>query len=291
MNEPRRQASLLTTGLLGLIGLLILVGGLLWGQRLNPWRDTQDIRVAFSTSDGIGIGDAVYLNGVVVGSVSDIELERDRVLLELRLPRELPLTQDASFQLGTLDLMGGHAVFILNGSGGPFHSPDSLRLGENRPGTNELLQQAQGMLTSLDRLAVKLEGLLPAATEPLPLHRIAADIEQLTGEARQLLGNLERDRARLSGQLTGLLTDADTLLAETGPSLRELLSTATGSAANLDLLLEEVRAALQQPGTLQKLAGDSTLYIQTLSAVTELDSLLRAIAEHGLFRFHKKKDE
>ncbi|MBL7034093.1 MAG: MCE family protein [Candidatus Delongbacteria bacterium] len=292
MAESRRPKSeLLQTGLLGLIALLILVSGLLWGQRINPFVSLQEIQVRFSNCEGIGRGDSVYLNGMVVGNVSRLELQTNGVLLTLRLPQDLPLSSDARFQIGALDLMGGHAVFIENGSGGAFQSDGEILQGEQLPGTRELLAQAQGLIINLDNLTGKLEKLLPASGEPLPLRELADDIVLLTGEARQLLVDLQSDRRQLTDRLGIIFDDSDTLLTEIRAPLLELISAGTEELAAMQLLTDEVRVMLQQPGTLQKLAADSTLYHRTLDTVNELDTLLQAIADYGLFRFHKKKDK
>ena len=292
MNEPSRtQAELLRTGLLGLLAILVLIGGLLWGQRINPFRSSHEIRVEFSDSDGIGNGDPVYLNGVVVGSVSKVALQANSVVLSLRLPQDLPLTDDAAFQVASLDLMGGRAVFIRNGTGTAFNFSNDIRQGKVLPGTGKLMVQAEHLLTNLDSITRKLDQLLPDSAAPLPLEQIATDIEILSGDAKQLLTDLQSDRRRLSARLESVLTNSDSLLAETRAPLRELLLTTASGLEAFTAMVNKIQDVLEQPGTLQQLASDSTLYYRTLGTVAELDSLLQAISEYGLLKFHKKNDE
>jgi ABC-type transporter Mla subunit MlaD len=291
MSKPdRRRSGLFQTGLSGLFALLILIGGLLWGQRINPFVKYQNINVQFESAAGLGNGDSVYLNGMVVGSVNDLTLQTDGVMLTLRLPLDLPLTDDALFQIGSLDLMGGHAVFVQNGSGAPFQNSDKPRQGVLLPGTGELLAEAKTLIVNLDRLMGKLSALLPAGDEPLPFRQLADEIVLLTVEARQLLHDFQIDQQRIADGLSTVLADTDSLLLETRAPLRELLTNSNDGMSALQNLIADLQLMLEQPGTLNKLASDSTLYVATLSAVVELDSLLEAIGEHGLFRFHKKRD-
>jgi ABC-type transporter Mla subunit MlaD len=288
MSKPdRRRSGLFQTGLSGLFALLILIGGLLWGQRINPFVKYQDISVQFKNAAGIGNGDSVYLNGMVVGSVNNLTLQTSGVLLTLRLPLDLPLTDDAVFQIGSLDLMGGQAVFVVNGIGAPFENSDFPRQGVLLPGTGELMAEAKTLITNLDRLMGKLSTLLPEDEGPLPFRQLADEIVLLTIEARELLQGLQNDQQRIAAGLSTVLADTDSLLLETRAPLRELLSSSNDGMTALKSLIEDLQGMLQKQGTLQKLATDSSLYVATLAAVTELDSLLVAIGEHGLLKFHK----
>ncbi len=290
MSKPdRRRSGLFQTGLSGLIALLILISGLLWGQRINPFVRYQEINVHFESAAGIGNGDSVYLNGMVVGNVSDLILQKNGVQLTLHLPLDLPLTDDAVFQIGSLDLMGGHAVFVKNGSGPPFKNSDYPRQGILLPGTGDLMAEAKNLIDNLDLLMGRLADLLPAGEEPLPFRQLANEIVLLTVEARELLQNLQNDQQRIATGLSTVLADTDSLLLETRAPLRELLVNSNEGMNALKNLIDDLQGMLQQPGTLQKLATDSSLYVATLATVVELDSLLEAIGEHGLLKFHKKE--
>lgn len=73
----------------------------------NIFTKTYQIRVKFADVTGLITGDKVYVQGVDVGRVSVMTIERDGVVVELTLKYRLDLREDYEISVESSSVLGG----------------------------------------------------------------------------------------------------------------------------------------------------------------------------------------
>ena len=106
----------------------------------SPFSSSYIISATFKDTDGIGVGSSVMLAGILVGSVSSIELTSDfrslvklSVLKDVLLPEDtaLSIQSDGLFGMKYIDILpGGDEEYIALTNGYVSYTQDSMRLSD-----------------------------------------------------------------------------------------------------------------------------------------------------------------
>jgi phospholipid/cholesterol/gamma-HCH transport system substrate-binding protein len=102
--------------------IVVLVGVLLFalvysvGGKGQPKGEGYTLTARFNRADGISVGSAVRLSGLVVGRVVDLELDPAfRAVTTLQLPNNVALTDDTAAAIQTDGLMGAKYIELKPG--------------------------------------------------------------------------------------------------------------------------------------------------------------------------------
>lgn len=103
------------------VGITVIVAVLLfiiifgWAKNLAVGSNYKELVVNFNSVAGLSKGDAVSINGVRKGYVTEISIVKDSVRVKAILDSDTDLRMDARFYVSMLDLMGGKKVEIFPG--------------------------------------------------------------------------------------------------------------------------------------------------------------------------------
>jgi len=75
-----------------------------------------EVKVRFNEIMGLRTGDKVFLRGVDIGKISEIEIERDAVVLTALLEKKIKFTEDYSVEIVPVSVLGGRRLVINPGS-------------------------------------------------------------------------------------------------------------------------------------------------------------------------------
>jgi phospholipid/cholesterol/gamma-HCH transport system substrate-binding protein len=114
MKDQRKTE--IKVGITVLVGVIVFLWIFGWAKNfsLTPTEDT--IKVQFSNTAGLEVGDPVTVNGVRKGFVEDLSIRDENVVVTLKIDNNIKLKEDASFAVSMLDLMGGKRIDINPGS-------------------------------------------------------------------------------------------------------------------------------------------------------------------------------
>jgi len=294
------------------VGITVLLAGLAAFVGFRFMSDvpilsrSQQVQTTFLRADGLGTGSQVFVKGVKVGSVSEVQLTASdsvQVTMQLDMNRQLPKGTIA--YLTSLGLIEGKSVVLELGS-----SDENVEYGESIEGV-----YVQSMLESLGSKGDALGNDLSSTFTELNLF-----LEQLnetfddsaqsslnqtlqnTSAATQQIASLldekqgEIDRAISSG--SSILTQLDTLASDNRPRVDSLMISLEKNISELEKIrveLEGASAGLNDilgkinsgQGTIGKMVNDPSLYNNLDSLSIELNELVKSINEDpGRFLKH-----
>lgn len=113
MNELKKAE--FKVGLISLLAIAILFLIIYWGKSISLGADKIQLAIEFDNVAGLEKGDAVSVNGVKKGKVTDIILENNKSIVKVYLDKPIDLREDATFYITMIDLMGGKKVDIHSG--------------------------------------------------------------------------------------------------------------------------------------------------------------------------------
>jgi phospholipid/cholesterol/gamma-HCH transport system substrate-binding protein len=272
--------------LLTIVSFIVLLWGYFWltGQPLGE--RGYNVVVVVPNASGLDKGDRVRLAGVEVGVVTSVRLvAADRVIVRLRLHRDLELPRDSRALLQSVGVFGDVIIALQAGSSQTMASDgDTLAVGTTTglmDLAGDLGDQAQVVLGQIERLL--------ADTAIDDVHGSAAALQGTLRELERLVRENGDDFAALSRSLRQTAetlqetvegTDVDKAVADieaTAATLAETAETLKQTAESIASVADKVDRG---EGTLGLLVNDPSLYEDLRSAVNSVSSLSQDIQQN-----------
>ncbi len=272
-------------------------------------------RAYLRDAEGMEPGTEVLFGGITVGKVTSVkpdEVDPTRIQISLDVRQGTPLNAKSVAQVGSVSLMGSPVLMISTGSNAaPRLQPGAVIPSQETVSMNELLSK---VATIADSAQVTLVA-------------VQSDLNNITGDARQLLANLNdttgaANRKHLSGilantdtmvaqlspqvdriseQVLKLTKDANSVIAKLGPTVDNVNGTITAireptqaDLVELQKTLEETRGLLNNLQSLVRAnSQDATYTIENLRMATDnLNDLTESVKERpwSLVRIRQPKD-
>lgn len=270
------------------VGVLVLVSflALLWGVVFVSNASLGSVlRVYATTTDAgqITNGARIYLMGVDVGAVRDVELEGRQVLLTLSIDYAGTLPADTRGEIVPSGFLGNQMVVLVPGT-----APSPLGTGD----TISLIRipDLQALVEDLgDQATVALEGAGNLLSDEMAadVHYSSAAMASAMAEFRDLLAE---QRETLNALFTNLNSSTQSLAAATAGGRLErtfaqidtLTGQLSGAGAGLDSASHALASILNKmdagEGTLGKLSQDEELYVQIAAAMENLQAATEELA-------------
>ena len=266
---------------------LLLFG--LWAAKYSSERDWQEYRVVFTEPvTGLTEGSSVQYNGIAVGTVERLDLDREdprRVIARLKIKASTPVKVDTKAKLSITGLTGVPFIQLTGGSPNaawlarasrdvmPIIATEATALQHIADTANRLVARMDQVLSeeNVQRIANTLEN-IEAMTGAVAAQR--EDLRQLIVNARESSELLQRTL----GTTNRAVEDIDRELVDKLPGLvAKLDGTLTrldSAAGGADAILNENRAAIRS------FANDGLSQLgPTLSELRGLVRDLRRISE------------
>ncbi len=283
----------LKVGLALVLSALIFYIGFRYLEDLPFFKGTTEFFTTFDDAGGLVSGNAVRINGVVVGAVDEVRLPPgdNRARVRFHLDRDIVLPHGSTTSIGGVGALGVVRMTITLGA-----DTTSYQEGATIPRREET---GMGALTDVlgAPLANQIDSMLTGATATLGAARtlMAGSQDELRqtlvavqGSAVALNSLLRSEQDRLSGVLDGVAELTDNLNAftgENGDSLRTITQRLSQSLNRLDRMLASLESSTagintiigkieQGEGTLGLLINDPSLYHQLDSTLTTLNRIL-----------------
>ena len=287
--------------LVGIASILLFVGAIVFGVWLARFAVNRDYDVYdilfFGPVRGLSEGGEVHFNGIKVGEVTELELDRrdpNRVIARIRVTSDVPIREDSSATLEPQGITGVNYVQITAGTSSKRMLKDTVPSGEIpviRSQNSALSDLLQGGGTVLTRTIEALDRINDVLSEENVKTFSAAlnDVQAITAEARErkaiiadaqkALQNIDAaaiEIGELSRSTKGLVdTDGKRTLAELAEAAEELKA-ATKDARGMITRLEAPTTDFATTGLPQLTRAITTLQ----SAAESLDRLVGDIEQN-----------
>src|SRR5262245_38705910 len=251
------------------IGFWVLVAFalLLWATfqsgSIKLFAREEKIKLTFQSVGGVEEGATVRLNGVPVGHVRDISLEKNGndVIVELGVKKGTRerLHRGSSARITSTGFLAELYVELDGGNpAGPLITDDREIAVASAPDPNTAMKKVEAIT---DSLTILLGNLNTAGRE--------------LGQGRGTLGRLARDE-QLYQQLVELSRNANALTARLNDTQSRVSTQFLALSASLDTLIQKMETG---NGTIAQLVNDGTLHQRLASSTARADSILGAIAQ------------
>ncbi len=286
----------------GITVILAIIAGYIGFRFMSDmpiFRQSHEITTTFERVDGLGTGNLVYMNGVKIGSVKNIQLTSDnlvRVTLSIELDVNIP--DDSIAQLTSIGLIDGKAIVIQRGS-----SDQSIGYGEEIEGVyidtmmetlaekgQELGDDITESFTELNRFLMQLNRTLDEDSRET-ISQAINNIEVTTSTVSELLTSRQQELEQAIISANNMLAQLDTLMTDSRPHADTLMANLKESSEDLKKISKELDETVDHlnqillkindgDGTIGRLVNDPSLYENADSLSIELRNLIKGINEN-----------
>lgn len=272
------------------VAITLLYFGFNFLKGIDFFSSTKKYYAFYENVDKLTESNQIYLNGLAVGRVSDIQIQqqRNRVLVELDINSDIVLT-DSSIALLNGELLGGRFIqLIVNQGGNELQAKDTVKA-DVAKGIMDFFQQnaepvATNLTITLRNLNTILEGLarntkridtmfLRLQNTPAILNRTLStansNIDGLSESFRSVAGNLNGTLEELKPTLSNFRTLSDSL------KMLQLNSTVNRAQESLTKLDNALAQLSSGDNTVGKLMTEDSLYVNLNQLLNSVDSLAK----------------
>lgn len=277
------------TAVLVIASILLFIWGYSFLKGKDLLSDYQTFYVKYDNVEGLINSAPVTINGLVVGKVHSIKLNKDWTsLVELQINGDYQITKNSVAELYSPGPIGGKQISIIPNikttefavSGDYLGSSSKLGLTEEvsnqikpiKDKLDKVLENANTMLVNINQvLDDKTKQNLRSGLENL--NATLAEFKEVSKSANEMLAD---NKGKISATMTNVekvsanfSKVSDSIAkANIGQTVKNLEKT----LANVDKLMEDIQSG---KGTLGKLAKDETMYNNFAKTSKELELLLQ----------------
>ena len=201
-------------GVFAVAVILVSWWGIKWLQGQHLLLSSSSYYAYYEDVSGLMVSSRVKLRGVQIGNIQDIELEGEKVRVEMLIEDEyaalIPVNSIA--ELGAASLMGGTEIVIIQGDATEMVKPDAVITGRIKPDLVGTMSEKAGEL--LDGINTTVDGINTLlSTNSEAINNMITNLEAMTSSINSMLNAARHD---LNGTLSNLRTFTGTLAANSG---------------------------------------------------------------------------
>jgi len=275
-------------GIVFFIASLILVIGLIWlSEKTVGWRN-YELKVFFTTVQGLKRGDPVYLVGVKIGRVEKPPVYRNGFAeVSIFLLEEQRVPRGSRFLLGSGGLISGKVINIVPSDSSDYYVDGDVVYGELVGGLEDLTPAIAGLEkrihTSIDTLfsdanVDRMQATLRHVRATTAL--LEAILAQNQQNLRLTMSNLQTGSEQMKKMFAQNSSQVDSAVANfTAATAR--LETASNDLATTATSLKKTTQALEsREGTLGALVYERSLHDSLAATMRNLNALIDDIKKH-----------
>ncbi|HEY3402066.1 MAG TPA: MlaD family protein [Ohtaekwangia sp.] len=278
-------------GLFMIVAITLLYFGFNFLKGIDFFTTNKKYYAIYHNVDGLTESNQVFLNGLAVGRVSDIQIQqsKNRVLVELDIESEIIIT-DSSVAMLNGQLLGGRFIQLVMKGGGKTLEPKDTIASEVAKGLMDFVtQNAEPVAEMFKNLNTILEGLarntgrldtmfIRLQETPAILNRTLrtanTNIGDLSTSFKDVAGNLNATLEQLKPTLANFKTVSDSLkMMKLNGTLNRVQQSLTKMNQTLDRLNKG-------DNTMSKLLTEDTLYVNLNKLLLSLDTLANHFNEN-----------
>jgi len=261
--------------------LLAVAGSVLWKSE-----DTYFVRYTDTSVAGLQIGGGVVYQGIVLGTVDDIEIDPanvEDIIVTMQLEEGTPIKTDVRARIVPVGITGLSRIELSGGTQDAERLPPGSFVTAGQSTMTDLTESLQSILTNINVVLEDISGVLTPATvrrvdtiianvEEIVLDNresVASSLDQFGAAAEGLAGSV-RDAERLVGELRRSVEAAD--VAERAREVSDVVGRTGDLISELDLLLRQNRDEIGE--TVQSITDTARMLNNFAFQINENPSLL-----------------
>jgi phospholipid/cholesterol/gamma-HCH transport system substrate-binding protein len=274
-------------GLVIAVAVVVVVLGSLWLAR-GGLSKGYPLFAKFPWGAGLKQGQPVWLVGVTVGYVDEVDLHQDGILvttLRIQKSYKVPLTSKAAVVPN--GIFGDQAVSLTPSKPDPrsFNPGDTIPIGPSTPGIAELTSKADSVMRSVNAVTSALEHEMVAAGGIRDLrntigatNRLVNDFASIAAEQSRQLSATMTSLRRATGAIDPAKVDSTiTNLRTASANMTAITADLKATSGKLDAILAKVDSG---PGSAAMLINDPGAYNDVRGLLQRMDSLLADIKKN-----------
>ncbi|HLV51417.1 MAG TPA: MlaD family protein [Flavobacterium sp.] len=282
------------TAILVLVSIALLIWGIMFLSGTNLFNSNRKFYVIYPNVEGLSTASSVTINGLVVGKISNIQLqENGELLVELLMTDPVDVPKSSKAVIYSPSFLGGKQISLeINYKEGELAKNGDFLDGGNMSGlldglgekADPLIQKLDSVLYNVNHLMVSLNKTLnPEAQKNLQdalaelnttmknANQITAKFDRIVSTNENKINNIISDFNNTSKNLSAFSDDLDKIQLE---KLQEILTKFDSAAATLDQMMNDMNNG---KGNLGKLLKEEQLYQNLEGATKELNQLLEDV--------------
>ena len=274
--------------IIGFLAATILILGALVVFARYPaiFRTGREYKAVFKSVAGLNPGDEVRYGGLLVGTVTSMQLLPDdpsHIVVRFRVRSKTPMRSDVKAAISQVGFLGqpylslrpGTAAAMVLAEGSQIPAEDSPTFQDAVTRLASFLDRADTLLTGAERVAhtsplerldqtlARIDNLTRVATTGTTrtfdqLNRTFSQLDVTTKRLDQILERSDR-----------LIVALDTTVRVAAPGLANTQQEALASLRDLRLLVGDLRNAMEQEGGLDRIMRNVTIASDNLARLTE----------------------
>lgn len=283
-------------GVFAVAVILVSWWGIKWLQGQNMLVSSNSYYAYYDNVSGLMVSSRVKLRGVQIGNVQDIQLEGDKVRIEMLIEDEFAkiIPANSVAELGAAGLMGGTEIVIIQGDAQETIKPEAVITGRIKPDlVGTMADKAGELIDGLNTTVGSLNDLLSVNGEAIS--QMITNLEAMSASVNSMLNAARYD---IDGTLNNLRTFTDTLAANSGriESMIGNIDKVTTDLAEAQFVeklnstitsLDEIITAIEMgDGTAGMLINDKELYESLNDAGENLAQLLEDLKANPMRYVH-----
>ena len=286
MNDQRKTE--IRVGITVIIGILLFLWILGWAKNFSLVSNEKETTVIFKNVAGLEIGDNVTISGVRKGFVKDMQIKGDDVYVTLSLDKDVKLSNDASFSVAMLDLMGGKRIEIYPGTSSEPFNFNEIHNGKFMSDIPYVMNMAGNMQKdiagSLKDIKITLSSLNSYLTDD-KLHKdvknSVSNLSEITEKLNLILNENREDIRKLIENSNALTGDAKKMINENKDNIASSLGSLKDVLQKTDTLLTKINSftveTTEKRNNLGKLIYDKEFYGDLNKSLHQLNNLTKIL--------------
>ncbi len=287
-------------GVTVLIGIAMLLAGIAWAKHWHIGAKEETHRAIFPSAAGLERGDPVDVNGIKLGTVQAIKLQRTDVIVTMAFPNHVDLRSDATATIAMLELVGGKKIELKPGVAPSPFPANGIIPGTNAGDISSIVAMITSLSSTLTSITGKTDTLFTSLDDILRGDTLKARINQTLDNANGALSHVDIAATRASSLLSkngpvigAMLTEADSAMTAFSSIEREnrvglrvfidsggrAVADARRSLARIDSLLT---GSMRKNTLLYRLTQDDRFAARVDSALESLTKLSEQIRLQGV---------
>ena len=259
--------------LLMLSSVWLVRGGLSQGYLLHS---------RYTWGAGVKQGAPVWLVGVTIGSVDDVELDpRGTLLVTYRIQSQYRVPRGSTALIVPNGFFGDQAIALTPAAPNEesFAAGDTIPVGEAGTGLQGLMQRADTLTSAVGVLLLSLKAQMVDSGGLAEMRRTTASLNRLLGtmnevaqvQSRELQATMVTARSRIAAIDSAVIDSTLRSLRASVATMETFTQELTTASARMNAILAQVDSG---GGTVSKLLKDPALYDDLRKVMGHVDSLL-----------------
>lgn len=275
--------------------LLAVIAAAIWGFNFLKGQDlfskTLQLQAHFENVDQLSSSSPVLINGVKVGSVTEVELDLkdvNNVIVHFNIEKVSHIPKTAKAVLTSVGLMGGKALqieFSQACSGGSDCLQDNDILQSEVKGLLSTMVNDKTMNSYVDKAKTKINELFGNGSSESDLNTMMSELKltisnlnSMTGKINSILGSASRDVSNVTKNLSSF----SNTLKDNNPKLDEILNnvaqlTTELKQANIAATVSSTKASIDEAGN--TINGLKETVTKANQAIARINSIVDGVEQ------------